>query len=188
MTELRVACPEDAAEIQRIYSYYVEKTAITFEYEVPSVEEMQRRIEHTLERFPYFAAIVDGQVKGYAYAGTFKARAAYDWSVETSIYVEKGMERHGIGAQLLKKLEEVLKSQNILNVNACIAVPCGEPDEYLTFDSVRFHEREGYKTVGTFHECGYKFSRWYNMVWMEKILGEHISPAPAVIPFPKLRR
>ena len=86
---------------------------------------------------------------------------------------------------LYEALEENLKKQGILNVNACIACPQVE-DEYLTKDSVRFHGKLGYKMVGTFHKCGYKFNRWYDMVWMEKFIGEHITDQMPVIPFGKL--
>ena len=183
--ELRIATPDDAEELLGIYSYYVENTAITFEYEVPSAEEFRKRIENTLKKYPYIVATENGKIIGYAYAGAFKARAAYDHSIETSIYVSKDARQQGVGSALLEKLEGLLKKQNVLNVNACIAVPV-EEDEYLTFGSVRFHEAKGYKTVGTFHKCGYKFERWYNMIWMEKMIGEHTSPAPDLIPFPKL--
>ncbi len=181
---LRAAKPEDAAELLEIYGYYVKNTAITFEYEVPSVSEFISRIENTLKKYPYIVAEEEGKIIGYVYAGAFKARAAYEHSVETSIYVADKKRRQGVGGTLLEALEEALKKQNILNVNACIAVP-NEEDEYLSFGSVRFHETRGYKLVGTFHDCGYKFERWYNMIWMEKMLGEHVSPAPEMIPFPK---
>ena len=78
-----------------------------------------------------------------------------------------------------------LYRQGILNVNACIAYPQTE-DEYLTRDSVKFHEKLGYRMVGTFHQCGYKFGRWYDMVWMEKFIGEHSKNQPDIIPFLKL--
>ena len=83
---------------------------------------------------------------------------------------------------LPQKLEEILKKQGILNVNACIAYPQKE-DPYLTKDSVFFHEKSGYSMVGKFHACGYKFNRWYDMVWMEKMIGEHLEKQPAIIPF-----
>ncbi|MCR5255487.1 MAG: GNAT family N-acetyltransferase [Acetatifactor sp.] len=184
---IRTATSEDADKLLNIYSYYVLNTAITFEYEVPSLEEFKGRIENTLKKYPYLVAEENGQILGYAYAGAFKGRAAYDWSVETSIYVSKDARRNHIGSALLDRLEETLKKQNILNVNACIGVPREEEDEYLTFDSVRFHEKKGYKAVGTFHECGYKFDRWYNMIWMEKMIGEHLSPQPPIVPFPELK-
>ncbi len=183
---LRTATPDDAEELLGIYSYYVMNTAITFEYEVPSVSEFRERITNTLKKFPYIVAEEKGKIVGYAYASPFKARAAYEHSIETSIYVAKDARQQGIGSALLARLEEILKKQNVLNVNACIAVP-EEEDEYLTFGSVRFHEARGYSLVGTFHKCGYKFDRWYNMVWMEKMVGEHVSPAPKVLPFPELR-
>ncbi len=186
MTDIRIATTDDATELLKIYSYYVEHTAITFEYDVPSVAEFRQRIENTLKKYPYIVATENNKILGYAYAGAFKARAAYDHSVETSIYVDRDARGRGIGSILLERLEELLKKMNILNVNACIAVPEQE-DEYLTFGSVRFHEAKGYHTVGTFHKCGYKFGRWYNMIWMEKMLGEHTSPVPEIIPFAEVR-
>ncbi len=182
---IRTATLADAQNLLNIYTYYVEHTAITFEYEVPTVEEFRRRISHTLEKYPYLVAEEDGHILGYAYAGPFKGRKAYDWSVETSIYVDHDGKRKGTGKALLNALEDTLKKQHIVNVNACISNP-EEEDEYLTFDSIRFHEKMGYQTVGVFHKCGYKFDRWYNMLWMEKMIGEHVSPMPEMIPFPEL--
>ena len=169
---IRIATPEDAARLVAIYAPYVEQTAITFEYEVPSVEEFAGRIEHILEKYPYLVAEAEGEIVGYAYAGTFKARAAYDWSVETTIYVNQKKKRMGIGGKLYAALEEALRAQHILNLNACIGYPQNE-DEYLTKDSEKFHQKLGYRLVGTFHDSGYKFGRWYDMIWMEKMLGEH---------------
>ena len=169
--KIRTACPEDAGQIRDIYAHYVLHTAITYEYEVPTLEEMRDRIENTLRKYPYIAAEEKGKILGYAYAGPFKQRAAYDWSVETSIYVSGDARGRGIGKGLLDSLEEALRRQNILNANACIAVPGDKEDQYLTFDSVRFHEKMGYLPVGTFHNCACKFDRWYNMIWMEKMLG-----------------
>lgn len=105
---------------------------------------------------------------------------AYRWNVETSIYVHKDFRHMGIGKVLYEELEKLLKDQNVLNMNACIAYPI-EEDKYLTKDSVYFHEKMGYSMVGEFHCSGYKFNRWYNMVWMEKSIGEHVeNPAPVV--------
>jgi L-amino acid N-acyltransferase YncA len=84
------------------------------------------------------------------------------------------------------KLEDILRLQNILNLNACIACPAKE-DEYLNKDSIRFHERMGFTRVGEFHNCGYKFNRWYNMVWMEKSIGEHVANQKKIIPFSDLQ-
>ena len=183
---IRKAAPEDAEALLEIYAYYVRETAITFEYKVPSPREFRRRIEATLEKYPYLAAEEDGRILAYAYAGPFKGRAAYDWSVETTIYVDREARRKGIGAEILAALEGALARQGILNAYACIGVPRDTEDEYLTFDSVRFHEKMGYRLAGTFHSCGCKFGRWYSMVWMEKMLGDHTSPQTPVIPFPEL--
>lgn len=182
---IRIATVDDAAELLAIYAYYVTNTAITFEYDVPTKEEFESRISNTLEKYPYLVAELDEKIVGYAYAGTFKARAAYQWSVETSIYVHKYYKHMGIGKVLYEALENILKSQNILNVNACIAYPPQE-DAYLTKDSVNFHEKLGYRLVGEFHKSGYKFNRWYNMVWMEKFIGEHVENQPEVIEFSDL--
>ena len=130
--------------------------------------------------------MAEGRIFGYSYVSPFKERAAYDWAVETSIYVAMDARRMGVGAKLYAKLEECLKAQGILNVNACIGYPEKE-DEYLTRDSVRFHEKLGYKMVGRFHACGYKFDRWYDMVWMERWIGAHVSPQPPIRPFSAVR-
>lgn len=169
---IRMASPEDAEVILNIYAYYIEKTAITFEYDVPTMEEFRGRIEKTLKKYPYLILEDDGKIMGYAYAGPLKERAAYDWSVETSIYTIQGMAGRGYGRRLYEALEEVLKARGILNLYACIAYPIVE-DEYLTKNSEQFHAHMGYKTIGEFHQCGYKFGRWYNMIWMEKMIGEH---------------
>lgn len=180
--KLRVANPEDAEELLGIYTYYVENTSITFEWKVPSIEEFRSRIENTLRKYPYIVAVHNEKIIAYAYASPFKTRAAYDWAIETSIYVHKDFRHSGVGRKILLKLEELLAKQNILNVNACIAYPPVE-DEYLTKDSVRFHEKMGYRLVGEFHQCGYKFNRWYNMVWMEKMIGEHVVNQPKIVVF-----
>ena len=169
---LRSATIDDAEQILDIYAPYVEKTAITFEYDVPTVEEFRKRIASHLTRYPWIVAEADDRIVGYAYASAFKERAAYQWSVETSIYVDETIRHHGIGRLLHEALEESLRSRGILNMNACISYIQPE-DEYLTLDSVRFHERLGYTQVAHFHQCGKKFGRWYDMIWMEKIIGEH---------------
>ena len=170
--EIRYAKLEDATRLVEIYRYYVEKTAITFEYKVPSIEEFQQRMIHVMEKYPYLVAKVDDQIVGYAYASTFNVRMAYDWCVETSIYVDHTLRKCGVGKRLYQALEKALKTQNITNLNACISSPI-ENDEYLDTNSIDYHHYLGYQMVGEFHQCGYKFKRWYNMVWMEKFIGEH---------------
>lgn len=170
--EIRNAKTSDADRLLEIYDYYVQNTAITFEYETPSLEEFTARIEHTMKRYPYLVVEVDGRIEGYAYAGVFKDRAAYDWSSETTIYIAHDSRKSGLGRMLYEALEEKLKAMGIQNMYACIAYLDVE-DEYLTKNSAEFHEHMGFSKVGVFHKCGYKFGRWYDMVWMEKLIGEH---------------
>ena len=184
--KIRVARIDDAQTLLEIYKPYVEKTAITFEYEVPSLEEFKRRMEKTLKKYPYLVAEDNAEILGYAYAGTFVGRSAYDWAVETTIYLKEYKKKLGIGRKLYEALEKILRAQNILNMNACIGYP-EEEDEYLNKNSVEFHSHMGFKMVGEFHKCGYKFGRWYSMVWMEKMIGEHKDNQPSVIDFPCLR-
>ncbi len=169
MAKVRSATTEDARRLLQIYAYYVENTAVSFEYEVPSEEEFQKRVSDTLEKYPYLVIEDEGEIKGYCYAGVFKARAAYDRSCEVSIYVDKDSRGRGFGGMLYRALEEELPKLGITNLYACIADPV-VPDEYLDRSSELFHGRMGYVKVGEFHGCGMKFGRLYNMIWMEKIL------------------
>lgn len=164
---------EDAEELLNIYAVYVKDTAISFEYDIPTVEEFKKRIQTISSRYPYIKAVDEnGEIVGYAYAAPFKNRKAYDWSVETTIYVKEDRRHNGIGQLLYLSLEEMLKQMGILNMNACIAYS-EVPDKHLSNDSFYFHKSMGFELVGTFHKCGYKFDRWYDMIWMEKLIGEH---------------
>ncbi len=183
---IREAVLSDAEELLAIYAPYVQETVITFEYEAPTLSEFRKRMTDILGKYPYLAAVQNGEIVGYAYAAPFKERAAYGWSVESTIYVRRDCKRAGIGRALYEALEEALACQNILNVNACIGYPEQE-DAYLTLDSVRFHQRMGYRMVGKFHKCGYKFGRWYHMVWMEKHLGEHGEQPLPVLRFDEIK-
>lgn len=171
---------KDAKELIDIYAPYVRDTAISFEYEVPTVTEFEERIKKISSKYPYLKVTDDsGKILGYAYAGAFKERAAYDWAVETTIYIKEGYHKKGIGKYLYEALEEELKAMGVLNLNACIAYTQCE-DRYLTNASMHFHESLGYKLVGIFHKCGYKFNTWYDMIWMEKLIGEHRVVQPSV--------
>ena len=172
MIKIRNATLEDAGRILEIYDYYVKNTAITFEYDTPTLTEFRTRMEKTMERYPYLVIEVDGHIEGYAYAGPFGGRAAYDWSCETTIYLNHNAKKCGLGRKLYEALEQALQSMGILNLYACIGYPQQE-DEYLTTNSADFHEHFGFKKVGEFYKCGYKFNRWYHMIWMEKIVGNH---------------
>ncbi len=181
---IRRATLGDAARLVEIYAYYVQETAVSFEYDVPSEGEFRSRMRRTLERYPYLVAERDGAVVGFGYAGPFVGRPAYDWSAEMTIYLDHGCRGGGVGTVLYDSLEDCLRSMGVLNANACIGVPREEGDPYLTNASPAFHARRGYRMVGTFSNSGYKFGRWYDMCWMEKDLGPHPAlPAP-IRPFP----
>ncbi len=174
MMNIRIRSAElkDVPRLLEIYAWYVEHTAVTFDEEVPTAESFAARMARTLQTWPYLVAEDGGTVQGYAYAGPFVGRSAYRFSCETTIYLAHDARRRGYGRALYEALEERLKAMGILNLYACIGDPV-EEDEYLTRDSERFHRHLGYEKIGTFRRCGYKFGRWYNMIWMEKIIGEH---------------
>ena len=175
---IRPVTEADAEKLLSIYAPYVTDTFVTYEYTVPTVEEFRERIRNTLQAYPYFAAVENGRIIGYAYASAFHPRRAYLWSAEATVYLERGVRGRGVGRLLYERLEETLKQQNVQNVNACIAYPNPQ--------SIAFHEKMGYTIIGTFHRCAFKFNKCYHMVWLEKILTQtDITPLP-VIPFSKL--
>ena len=169
---IRFAKSEDAKELLKIYAYYVTDTAISFETEVPSEEEFKLRIEEVLKSYPFIVACKDDEILGYAYLHSFVGRKAYELSAETTIYLNPDKKKMGIGKKLYSVLEDIAKAQNITNLYSCIGYVDKE-DEYLNNNSVQFHEHTGFRMVGKFENCGHKFGRWYHMVWMEKIIGEH---------------
>lgn len=179
---IRDARLEDAPQLVEIYDHYVRHTAITFEYETPSVDEFRERMRRVMARYPYLVAERDGVVQGYAYAGAFHPRAAYDWCCELTVYVARDTRRCGMGRRLYEALEQALREMGVCNLYACIACPEQE-DEYLTRSSMAFHEHLGFRQAGLFRECGYKFGRWYHMVWMEKLIGAHRAAQPPVRPY-----
>ncbi|MGT2832041.1 GNAT family N-acetyltransferase [Streptococcus halotolerans] len=159
---IRRAKSSDAEELLNIYAPYVEKTAITFEYTVPSVSEFKHRIHQTLTSFPYLVFQEDEAILGYAYASSYKDRAAYDWACEVSIYVAEKARGKQIGTRLYDALENELEKMGIKTVLACITYP----NEV----SIGFHQDRGYEKVGHFTKMGYKFERWHDIVWMQKRL------------------
>ena len=126
---IRAATREDAGSLLKIYSYYVENTAISFEYVAPSLDEFSKRISSTLEKYPYIVLEDDGLIRGYAYAGAFHSRAAYAHCCEVTIYLDHDSKGNGYGKALYEALEKALKKMGIINLYACIADPEVE-DEY----------------------------------------------------------
>lgn len=184
---IRIAKEDDAEELLKIYSYYVKNTAITFEQKVPSLEEFSNRIKETLINYPYLVAIVDGRIIGYIYASRFRTRESYICSAATSIYIEKSYQRKGIGKKLYSELCNILLKQNITNVYAGAADPI-EEDEYLTHNSEYFHKSMGFEIVAKYNKCAIKFGKWYNLIEMEKIIGEHSNQQKDFIPFKSLEK
>ena len=119
--EIRIATTDDAKVIREIYAPYVLNTAVSFEYEIPSIAEFQNRIENTLKEYPYLVAVENDIVVGYSYAGPFHSREAYKHSAELSVYVRQDYRGKGVGSSLYLKIEELLIKQNIYTVHACIA-------------------------------------------------------------------
>lgn len=161
---IRLAKIEDAQAILDIYRPYVLNTNITFEYEVPSIDEFKSRIEQTLKKYPYLVAVEKNKIVGYAYAGSYKNRAAYDWGCELSIYVDENYHHQGIGKKLYDKLIQLLKEMNYQILYACITYPNDK--------SIAFHKQYGFKQIAYFEKCGYKFNQWADMVWLEKRIAD----------------
>jgi len=182
VTRIRTAALTDAERLLEIYTYYVENTAITFDWASPTPAEFRQRMERTLSRYPYLVAETDGVVRGYACAGPFKGRAAYDWACETTVYLDPAARRQGLGRMLYQALEAACREMGVRNLYACIGYPEPE-DAYLDRSSPAFHARMGFETVGRFHRCGYKFGRWYDMIWMEKLIAPHGPDCPPLRPF-----
>lgn len=184
MIYIRDARADDAPRLLEIYDYYVRNTAITFEYDTPRLEEFRGRMENIMQRYPYLVILKDEKIEGYAYASAFVGRAAYAWSCELTIYLDKAAKKCGLGKKIYEALETALCDMGILNLYACIAYP-QENDEYLTTNSADFHEHLGFEKVAEFHNCGCKFGRWYNMIWMEKLVGPHENTQTTITDYPK---
>lgn len=123
MIVVRDAVLEDAERILEIYDYYVKNTAISFEYDTPSLAEFRGRMKKTMQRYPYLVILRDGRIEGYAYAGPFVGRAAYNRSCELTIYLDYKARKCGMGRMIYEALEEKLRDMGILNLYACIGYP-----------------------------------------------------------------
>lgn len=167
MITIRLANIQDCKQILNIYQYYVLNTAITFEYEVPSLNEMESRMAAIQTKYPYLVAEIDNTIVGYAYASDFRYRAAYQWSPESSIYIDIDHTGKGIGKLLYQKLFDILQLQGYYNVFAGAALPNDA--------SVAIHLKMGFKEIGIFDNIGYKFDKWHSTKWFQLILNEHIT-------------
>jgi phosphinothricin acetyltransferase len=170
---IRLATEQDAAQIQAIYASIVRETAISFEFDPPTVEEMRQRIRKTLERLPWLVYEDRGAILGYVYASPHRERAAYQWSVDVSVYVRADARRSGVGRALYTSLFRLLALQGYYNAYAGISLP--NPA------SVSLHESLGFRPVGVFQAVGYKFGKWHDVGWWQLALQDRpASPKPPV--------
>ncbi len=176
---IRRANVQDAAVLLQIYAPYVQDTTVTFEFDVPSTDEFAARIEHARTAYTWLvleheeegAGAGTPRAVGYAYYGALGERAAYQWSTETSIYLDMDWCDRGLGSFLLEVLESCMAAQGIRTSEACITSE--------NAGSMEFHRRHGYTECARFDNCANKFNRWLSTIWMEKQLApydEHPQP------------
>jgi L-amino acid N-acyltransferase YncA len=169
---IRLARPEeDAPALQSIYAPVVASTPTSFELTPPTVEEMRQRIEQKLLTHPWVVYEAQGTVVGSAYASVYRARAAYQWSVEVSVYLHEEWRGQGIGRALYTSLFALLRLQGFYNVYAGITLP--NPA------SVALHEAMGLYPVGVYHQVGYKLCAWQDVGWWQGILQPHVQEPTA---------
>jgi len=174
--QIRVATTDDAASIREIYVPYVESTAITFEVDPPTVAEVADRIQSGLEMYPWLVCeSADGQLLGYAAASQLRSKAAFQWSVELSIYVDHDAQGNGVGTALYTALLEMLAEQGFYNTYVAITLPNAA--------SVSLHERMGFESTGTFPGVGHKHGEWHDVQWWTRTLGQRPSDPDPPTPF-----
>jgi phosphinothricin acetyltransferase len=168
---IRLATANDAPAVNGIYAPIVRDTVISFELQPPSVAEMQQRIVDTLLRWPWLVCEHEGEVLGYTYAGKYRVRAAYQWSVDVSVYIHERARRRGIGRALYSALLKCLVLQGFYNAQAGITLP--------NVGSVSLHESMGFRTIGVYRKIGYKLGAWHDVGWWQLVLQAHAAaPAP----------
>ena len=161
---IRQATEADAPALLKIYAPFVESTAVSFETAVPTLEEFAARVVKSLSRWQYLVADCDGDIAGYAYGSTHRERAAYRYSVEVSAYVDPRFQRQGIGSALYRRLFDDLIAKGYCSAFAGITLP--------NEASVGMHRSVGFEHIGVFRRIGWKFDRWYDVVWMQRSLRE----------------
>jgi L-amino acid N-acyltransferase YncA len=164
-TRIRLASVADAEAIAAIYRPVVESTAISFETLAPDRDEMARRLTDTLASHPWVVCDVNGRLAGYAYATRHRVRAAYQWSVDTSVYVDEAWRRSGVGRGLYRSLFAILAAQGFFNAFAGIALPNAA--------SVALHEAVGFEPLGVYRRVGFKFGAWRDVGWWQLALRAH---------------
>jgi phosphinothricin acetyltransferase len=159
---VRLAEPSDAAGVQAIYAPIVRDTAISFEIDPPSIEEMSRRIVSTLPRYPWLVCADDREILGYVYAGRHRERGAYLYSVDVTAYIHERARRSGVGRALYSTLLALLATQGYYRAFAGITLP--------NEASVGLHEALGFKRIGVYPAVGHKFGEWHDTMWLQLAL------------------
>ena len=168
---IRFATQADVPAILAIYAPYITDSVISFEYEVPTLTEFSERVRVIQTQFPYLVAELDGRILGYAYASKHRDRTAYQWSVETSVYVHPDGHRQGIARQLYTILLTYLRQQGYVNAFAGITSP--------NLSSEAFHRSMGFDYLGTYSNIGYKMGAWHSVAWFQLVLQDH-QPDPSI--------
>jgi L-amino acid N-acyltransferase YncA len=163
--QIRLATAGDGEAVAAIYRPVVAETAISFETTLPDRDEMARRIDETLRSHPWLVCEMDGRVAGYAYATKHRVRGAYQWSVDTSVYIDEAFRRRNVGRGLYTSLFAILSAQGYFNAFAGIALP--NPG------SVGLHEAMGFEPIGVYRRVGYKFDCWHDVGWWQLVLKPH---------------
>lgn len=156
---IRLASSADAAAIQQIYRPIVRDTHISFEHKTPTVSEIAARIDATLAQYPWLVCELDERLAGYAYASAFRARAAYQWTAETTVYIHADYQRRGFSRALYTSLLAVLRRQGYCSALGVIALP--------NEASIRAHETLGFRQVGIFKNVGHKAGAWRDTGWWQ---------------------
>ena len=175
---IRLATPADIPAILEIYSPYVQNTAISFEYTVPTLEGFTQRFHAITAQFPWLVWEENGEVLGYAYGSAPFERAAFGWCSEASIYLQPDARGRGIGKALYAVLEELMQLQGYVKVYVLVT-SANQP-------SVDFHLACGYRHTACLPGCGFKFGNWYDLFWMEKMLNSVEMPTNPPTPFPAI--
>ena len=175
---IRLAGPADANEILAIYAPYIRDTSLTFETEVPALEDFSKRITDYSENWPWLVCEIDGVIAGYAYGARYRERVAYQWCTESSVYIHNDFHRRGIAQALYSALFDIFKKQGFRNVYAVINLP--------NENSVKFHESCGFRYFATFEQVGYKLGKWKNVGWWRLIVNDFTDEPPPPVKFSKL--
>ena len=176
---IRLAKEQDAAALLEIYKQYID-TTVTFEYELPSKDEFQRRIREYSKDYPYFICTENGRCVGYVYAHRAQERAAFQWNAELSIYLDKNYQAKGVGKVLYEMMFEILAKQGVKTLYGLVTTPNPK--------SVKLHEKTGFQLAGTYHNTGFKANKWCDLLLYEKQIGEYNGKPTPLTPFYKIDR